>query len=476
MTRAVVVAALLVACGPYRAPLPPPAAARSWVEPLPSPSDDGARALAAPEPPPIRSFTLPSGLSVQIAEHHAVPVVYAALVGRGGASTAPVELDALIEIALGGDAAPEDPEDATSRQTARISERGLVLTSRFVPAELDGVLARYAAALEGRALSGERFDHARATLLGRARFAHGQRTRGRVSPEEDLFTRLYGEGHDRVRRMRMRPRAVERIDAAQARRQLASLLVPSQSALIIAGDVDADAVEQAVRQRFSSIVRAELATIRDRASPAFTDPATRLRIHGTREQPSAMVRLIERGPAIEHEDYAAFRLFARLAGGMFSSGLNLLLRESRGDAYGVMTDVSDRVDHSTLEITVVVPVASASSAASAIVAELARLSDASRIDAEELEIARSVELAELAASLETSTGLGRALTAAFLAGQPPSSIVDTFARVAELDAEAVATIGRRWVRPAKAPMIIVGDYLWLFTHPVRVPGGVDFVD
>jgi len=475
VTRAALVALLLVACGPSRAPLPLPAAARSWVGALPMPSDDRAR-LAAPEPPSIVSFTLPSGLSVQIAEQHAVPVVYAALVGRGDASAASVELDALIEVALGGNAAAEELEDATEEDTARVSERGLVLTSRVVPAALDGVLARYAGALEGRALTRERFDHARAAVLGRARFTHDQRLRRGVTPEEDLFTLLYGEDHDRVRRMRMRPRAIERIDEARARRQLASLLVPARSALVIVGDVDASAVEQAVRQRFSSIAGVELAGIRDRAPPRFADPATRLRIHGTRDEPSALVRLIEHGPPIEHEDYAAFRLFARLAGGMFSSGLNLRLRETRGDAYGVMTRVSDRVDHSALAITVVVPVASASSAASAIVDELARLSDASRIEPEELEIARSVELAELAASLETSTGLGGALAAAFLAGQPPSSIIDTFSRVAELDASAVAAAGRRWVRPDKAPMIIVGDYLWLFTHPVRVPGGVDFAD
>jgi hypothetical protein len=180
--RALVVL-LLVACGPTRIPLPAPAAARSWVEPLPTPSDDRARALAAPEPPPVVSFTLPSGLSVQIAEQHAVPVVYAALVGRGGAGAGSVELAALIEIALGGDVAAEDLEDATERATARVSERGLVLTSRVVPAELGGVLARYAGTLEGRALTRERFDHARAALLGRARFAHDQRSRrGRVTP------------------------------------------------------------------------------------------------------------------------------------------------------------------------------------------------------------------------------------------------------------------------------------------------------
>ncbi len=472
---------LALGCGRYHAPLPLPAADRRWVPPLPAPAAPRDVALPAPTLPAITSFVLPCGMTVEIVERRATPVVHVALAGRGtqSAEYAPAELDEVIELALGRTVASDESEERSDdrQHGAEVGERGLVLTSRVVPSELDGVLARYAAIMEGQAPSRDRIDLARLSLLDRARFEHDQRRRRRVpTPAEDLATRLYGEAHPRVARMRLRPTSVERVDADRVRHRLARLLAPSESALVIVGDVDAAAVEAAVRERFASVPARPEAPPATREAPVFPDPPTRLYIHGTSGEPSAFVRLVEHGPAIEHDDYAAFRLLARLAGGIFSSRLNLRLRESRGDAYGIMTRVTDRFDHSLLEISVIVPVSAASNAAVTMIEELARLSDASRIEAEELEIARTVELAELDAELETSTGLGHALVAAFLAREAPSSITETYARVAALDASDIARTAHRWVRPEKAPMVIVGDYVWLFTHPVRVPGGVAFID
>lgn len=475
MIRACSLVLLVAGCGAARAPLPAPAAERSWVAPLPEPEDSPPP--APPQLPPMVSSALPCGLTVQIVEQRSVPVVYAALVGRGSTGSAPhVELDALLELALNSGASAGDDPSEDEHDGARVNERGIVLTSRVTPSDLDRVLARYLAVLEGSALDDDRVEVARAALLGRVTFERAQRSRASSPPPtQELFSLLYGREHPRVRRMRMRASAVQRVDTARVRRHLARMAAPAESALVVVGDVDAAALESAIRERFAILAPGSAAPRTPGAAPEFPDPDTRLRIFGTRPEPSAIIRLVERGPAIEHEDYAAFRLFARLAGGMFSSGLNLRLRESRGDAYGVITRVSDRFDHSVLELSVVVPVGAAGAAAASVVEELARLSDPERIDAEELEIARTVELAELAASLDTSTGLGRALVAAFLAREAPSSIDDTYARVAALDAAAVAAAARRWVRPEKAPMVIVGDYLWLFTHPVRVPGGVGFV-
>lgn len=123
-----------------------------------------------------------------------------------------------------------------------------------------------------------------------------------------------------------------------------------------------------------------------------------------------------------------------------------------------------------------VPVAAAGYAAAAIVEELARLNDAPRIEASEMDVARTVELAGLAGALDTGTGIGVELVRAFLAGRPSESILENYARVEALTSADVASAATRWVRPEHAPMVIVGDYRWLFSHPVRVPGGVRFVN
>jgi zinc protease len=472
VTRAPILALLLVACGASRTPLPPPAAAMSWVPALPAPAERDAE-LAAPSVPAIVAFELPNGLDVQIVELRGVPVVYTALVGRGGGDRdAPPELDALLELALGGTGTGE----SDGLTGGRVSDRGVVLVSRVVPADFPQAILRHSAMLDHRGVGYTDIARARTALLGRVRFERSRRARrSSVPPEEDLLARLYGDDHPRVVRTRMRPSVLERIDVERVHQHLSRLLRPSQSTLIVVGDVEAGAAEQMIRERFASIPSPEAEPEARRPPPAFPDPATRLRIHPTQDQPNAVVRLIERGPPVGHADYPAFRLFATLAGGMFSSRLNLRLRETRGDTYGVMTSVSDRDDHSLLEITIIVPVRAAGTAASAIVEELARLSDASQIDDEELRIARSVALAELDASLETSTGLGVALVGAALAGEPPSSIATRFAQLGALDAESIAAMARRWVRVERAPMIVIGDGIWLFTHPVRVPGGVEIV-
>ena len=472
--------ALLAACGSSRAPLPLPASALSPVPPLPSPPPREAR---VPELtlPPIHAFTLDNGVSVQIAERHGAPVVYAALVGRAphtAGSGAPVALDALLEHALGAElpSGIDDLDDGGYLST-RVNERGVMLVSRSVSDSLPGVLRRFARVAEGRVFEDGEVDRAKHALMVHARYRQRLRRRRRY-PEsgEELLTRLYGEDDPRVVRARVRPTTLARLQTSDVLRRLAQLLPPSKTALIIVGDVDPARTEALVRERLGPATLRVAPTPATRsAPPVFPEPTPRLMIFPTGDEPIASTRLIERGPPRHHDDHAAFRLYVRLAGGMFSSRLNLRLREQRGDTYGVMSRVIDRADHSLFEISVVVPVQAVGDAAASIVGELSRLCDASQITSEEMSLARTVELARLSASLDTAAGLGSALVGAHLAGEPPESILQTYRRVEHVTPADVAEVGRRWVRPEHAPMVVVGDWRWLISHPVRVPGGVAFI-
>jgi len=476
MKRATILILLLTGCGGSRAELPPPAAARSWVEPIeaPPPSDG---VPPRPELPPVETERLPSGLTVHVVRLPSVPVVYAGLAGRGARSDdAPIELDALLEGALG--ASPRrgllDDEEL---DRARVDERGLRLVQRMVPDTLPAVLDEYAGYVRFGAIEAADVERARRTLLARARFQRAQRSRRRfLPPDEELLGRLYGGDARRLGRTRLDARAFEAHPPDAVRQRLRQFLAPSQTAIVVVGEVDPAEVHAAVRERLGDLPAAEAPpSPAERAAPRFPDPQTRLRIYGTEDEPSAVTRLVERGPARDHEDFAAYRVLGRLAGGMFSARLNLQLRESRGATYSVLARVVDRTDHSLLEISLVTPVADAGHAAETMVEELERLGHADRITDDEMELARRVELARIAASVETPTGLGTALVDAFLAGEEPSAIVEEYDRVAALDRRAVADVASRWLRPEKAPMVIIGDYVWLFAHSVHVPGGVAFI-
>ncbi|MFK7992435.1 MAG: M16 family metallopeptidase [Sandaracinaceae bacterium] len=289
--------------------------------------------------------------------------------------------------------------------------------------------------------------------------------------------RLYGAEDPRVRRDRLLPNRVAALNPAVVRTPLMTLLAPHETALIVVGDIDASQVEAHVRSVLGELEPPPAAEASERApAPSFPTPETRLVVHGTGAGPTAHIQLSERGPPLDHPDHPAFRVLARLAGGLFSSRLNLALREQRGDAYGVVSRVVDHDDHALLEISVAVQLSSAGDASAAIVEELARLSDPAQIGDNELSLARTVELADLRRMVDTPTGLGAALAMAFAARQSPEALGQTYSRVSELTPADIAATARRWVRPDKAPMVVVGHHLWLFTHPIRVPGGVGFVE
>ncbi|MEQ9076556.1 MAG: insulinase family protein [Sandaracinaceae bacterium] len=477
--RAASLAVLLLAACTHRAPLPPPASARSGVPPLPVPAQPVAEpALRLPS---IHAFTLENGISVQVVERRGTPVVYAALAGRvphvPGTPRA-VALDALLERALGaelpsGFGAMEEGEGLRTS----VDERGLTLVSTVVTDGVPGALSRFASVLEGRVFGDGEVRRAQQALAGDARHRlRRRRRRGYAPPNEELLARLYGPDDPRVLRTRIGPLALERLGDADVRQRLAELLPPSRTMVVLVGDLDPLRAEALVRQRLGPVrPRSVARALRPAPAPVFPAPSPRLMIYPTSDHPSASIYLLDRGPARHHRDHAAYRLYVRMAGGMFSSRLNLHLREQRGDTYGVIGQVHDRGDHALFQLGLVVPVEVAGDAASAIVRELDRLRDADRIGEEEMERARAVELARLSSTLDTAAGLGGALVGAHLAGQPPGAIVDTYHRVERATPAEVAEAGRRWIRPEHAPMQIIGDYLWLSTHPVRVPGRVSFI-
>jgi zinc protease len=469
-------------CGASRVPLPPPVSPLSATPALPTPADIGEMTAGAPVLPAVQSLTLASGITVQLVPRHEAPVVYVALAGRGASGRTDMAtnaIDALVVRTLGAGLprALGEVQRGDDMVSAHVSGRGLITASRATPGDVERTLDRLAMLVEGRGLDEAELERARAALLEHARFETSQRRqRTYAPPDEELFTRLYGEHDPRVTSSRILAANVEPLTLARVRRRIAQFLRPGAIALIVVGDFDPERVEAAIRARWDGLAVAPSTTRSEPLSaPTFPTPSPRLRIYPTDDDPRSVVRMVERGPPRDHADHPAFCVLSRLAGGMFGAAINLRFREERGDTYGMGTRVIDEVDHTLLEMQMVVPVSSAGDAATAMVQELERLGDASRIEEGELARARTVELAGRAASLDSSWGTTSALAMSFLVDEPPESILETHARIASVTREDVAAVARRWLRPEHAPMVIVGSWSWMISHPVRVPGGIGII-
>lgn len=352
-----------------------------------------------------------------------------------------------------------------------IDERGIAIVRVLPATRLEETLAELAGVARGRGFGRDAFERARRVVHAEARIQ--ERPRRAASSRRQLLVRLYGDGDPRL--TALRSREVARVRRSQGRPRLRRLLPAGATTLVLVGDLELDAAERAAREAFAGVDLIPGEPAAPSAPPEFPTPFPRLVIHPSRDA-LAFVRLIERGPARAHPDYAAFRVYGQLAGALFSASVNVELREHRGHSYGVVGEIVDRADHSLLEVAFAVPVTVVGDAASTLVAELERLCDPSRVPDAELELARTAELSTLVADVDSTAGLGGAVVAAWLDGQ---GLDDLGRRHRWLrDASAAEILGRacRWVRPEHAPMTVTGDSTWLYSHPIRVPGGVGFVE
>jgi hypothetical protein len=221
-------------------------------------------------------------------------------------------------------------------------------------------LDRYAALFEGRGMQYDEITRARTSLLEQVALERRLRARNREAPPtEDLFARLYGEGHPRVRRMRMRARAIERTDVESDRHPRArahAFREPPRRGRLDAAALDRRSAALRVSERGRQP--------RAPADTASQPGATRLRSldarSAERDCPSR-----QRGPD-PSRGLSGVPPLRAAAGGMFSSRLNLSLL--RAAAYVRCDDERVRpLGSLILDIMIVVPVSAAGHAAAAIV-------------------------------------------------------------------------------------------------------------
>ena len=110
------------------------------------------------------------------------------------------------------------------------------------------------------------------------------------------------------------------------------LLATAPLTVLVAGDLDVDAVRERILPAFDRVGVAGDPV----SEPTFEAP-TRTRVLGIDSPGAGRASLGLRlpAPALDHADAAAFRLVAHALGGHFLSRLNADLREARGLTYGV---------------------------------------------------------------------------------------------------------------------------------------------
>lgn len=427
---------------------------------VPRPAPDPPRPYAFPL---FESRTLANGLRLIVAPVTKLPIVSVVALIDAGAIVEPpgqegvaaLTARAVVEGARGRDGA--DITDAAERLGTGLSvaadwdaARGRLTVLRPRLADALGLLADVLLApdfpeREIERLKGERL----AELLQR-------RAEPRGLADEMLGRFLYAPGARYAIPEGGSERSVKALTRDHVSAFYRARYHPRSTTLIVVGDISADAAER--------LVAPVLGTWPGRASEsASTAPADRAApgaraIHIVRKDgaPQSELRIGHVGLPRSTPDYFAVVVMNAILGGLFSSRINLNLREAHGYTYGAHSTFDWRRAAGPYAVATAVQRDVTEPAAREIMAEIARIRDAD-VTASELSLATSYLDGVFPIRYETTAAIASALASLVTFGLPD----DYFDRYREnIRAQTTATVraaARAHLHPDRLRIVVVGD-------------------
>lgn len=229
---------------------------------------------------------------------------------------------------------------------------------------------------------------------------------------------------------------------------------PSATTLIIVGDMDPDTVGRMVVGALGGWTGAPAPKAKADDRPVRDSRA--VRIVQKEDAPQSEVRIGHVGVPRTHPDYFSITVMNAVMGGLFSSRINLNLREAHGYTYGASSAFDWRREAGPF----VVGTAVASDVTAAAIQETLKEIDRMRaepISESELSLATSYLEGVFPIRYETTAAIAAALATLAVYGLP-ADWYDTYrARMSAVTIDDVFAAARAYVHPDSLQIVIVGD-------------------
>lgn len=423
----------------------------------------------APSAGPLRAFDFPpvdrqaleTGLPVEVVRVAHLPVVTAVLVLPAGEGVLPMERAG--QAVLAGNALEGGTELRNGVELAEALEN--------VGADLD-VSTGWNATVVALSCLADRIDEG-LSLLGemvlRPAFPEAEVARVRDQQQARIRQRgmdpgalaadhsmrfIYAEGEPYGRNLLGTEATVEAVTAGTLRGLAETLYRPQGGGLVIAGDVDGDEALALAGTVFGGWTG---------AAPAQADPT------GSPRSRERRIQVVDRPGAVQSElrighpgvpravpDYPALVVANAVFGGVFSSRLNLNLREEHGFTYGVRARFAYRRGPGPFSIGTAVDTGVTAAAVREAVAEAVKYVAQGPTD-EEVASARDYIAGVFPLQLE-STGQVAGRVAELLIYDLPRDTWATYRdRIRAVDREAAWAAARKHIRPGEFRITVVGD-------------------
>ncbi len=434
-----------------------PALGENAPAPLPRPEP------GAPRPyhfPAFERTTLENGLGVIVAPVRALPMATVMLVSDAGASAEPAGREGVANLTAralleGTKRRGTDVTELFERLGASIGAGAdwdvstvamTVLTSRL----------KEAAELFGEVVLDPSFPERELERLRAERLADIlQLTAEPRGLANEMFSRVLYETSSRYSRPEdgsaSTVRALGREDVESF---YAARYQPSVSTLIVVGDLGVEDGVKLAREMFSGWKGRASETPPVKTAPARTSRA--VHIVPKAEAPQSELRMGHIGLPRSHPDYFPVLVMNSVLGGLFSSRINLNLREVHGYTYGAFSGYSWRRGPGPFVVSTAVRSDVTAESAREILLEMERMR-ADTISEEELSLATSYLGGVFPIRYETTDAIARAL-AALVTYRLPEDYFDSYRdNVRAVTKVDVLHAADRHLHPEELQLLVVGD-------------------
>jgi zinc protease len=229
--------------------------------------------------------------------------------------------------------------------------------------------------------------------------------------------------------------------------------VPNNAALVVSGNIPVDEMKALAESKFGAWKNGEF-----RTPPIGAPETTKAKIVMV-DRPGAqqtMVRLLQLGVDRATPDYPALEVMNSELGGLFSSRINMNLREEHGYTYGANSFFVYRRSFGYFAAGGGIRTDVTAPAVTEMLKEIHRMID-TPMKPEELRLAKDSQSRSLPGIFETNSGEAGALSEIFvynLARDYFSNLPDRLNAVTAEDAEAVA---KKYLHPDQLILVCVGD-------------------
>ncbi len=406
------------------------------------------------------SAVLPNGLTLILSERRGLPIVAANLVVKTGSDANPVDRPGLanfVAAMLDEGTATRDAlqiADEVARLGASLTTGSTMdattVSARSLKKNFATMLTLVADVTLKPSFPAEEIDRQRASRLG-------QLVQMRDSPAQVagqvMGVALYGPRHPYGYTELGTEGSMKAISRDEMMGFWRQHFVPNNAALIVAGDISMSELRALAEKAFASWQRGTP------ARPALGTPETtraRIVIVDKPGTPQTQVRVASIGAARSSPDFRALQVMNNALGGLFSSRINMNLREAHGYTYGASSQFIFRRSAGPFVVAGGIRTDVTAPAVTEIFKEIAGILE-KPMAVEELQKAKDALANSLPGTFETSVNTVNSFSNIFIYDLG----LDYYTRYAQevnaVTAEQALSAARRYIVPDRLVVIAVGD-------------------